>query len=92
MAEDKKEVAEKLAETDKKKETMAAKKTEANNRLKIHNESSRLVLTTKSGRRKILTLEQALQPHNFKQFTEKHQAMLKGKGQAASEILKSINY
>lgn len=91
MAEDKKEVAEKVAETDKKKETMAAKKTEVN-RLKIHNESSRLVLTTKSGRRKILTLEQALQPHNFKQFSEKHQAMLKGKGQAASEILKSINY
>lgn len=91
MAEDKKEVAEKAAETDKKKESMATKKTAAN-RLKIHNESSRLVLTTKSGRRKILTLEQALQPHNFKQFTEKHQAMLKGKGQAASEILKSINY
>lgn len=91
MAEDKKPAAEKAAENDKKKEPMATKKTETK-RLKVHDENSKLVLTTKSGRRKSLTLEQALQPHNFKQFTEKHQAMLKGKGQAASEILKSINY
>lgn len=91
MAEEKKEVAEKVAETDKKKESMAAKKTEAK-RLKVHNESSRLSLRTKAGRKKLLTLDQALQPHNFKQFPQKTQDMLKGKGLAASEIIKNINY
>lgn len=92
MAEEKKEVAEKVAETDKKKEPMATKKTVANNRLKIHNESSRLSLRTKAGRKKLLTLDQALEPHNLKQFPQKTQDMLKGKGLAASEIIKNINY
>lgn len=67
MAEETKEEA----KTTKKASPKAKKQT-----LQTRNPKSKLGLRTKSGKTVLMTVEEALKPHNFKKLVAKHQKLL----------------
>lgn len=84
-----------MSEDLEKSEATTSKKTKSRSidteqKLVLRNSSSKLNLRTKTGKKVLWTLDEALMPHNLKQLSETLQKGLVN-GKSASQILQEID-